>query len=508
MSPEERSIRKKLGEPGNPLPDRDGELERLRGENADLRTIIEELLRRLYGRRSEKVARQEEKPAATPTESAAPAAAEPPVPKPGHGRAPFAKELPRETVINDVPEAERRCEICGVELVAIGEDVCERGHIEPVRIIVKRFVSKKYACPSGHTVKTAEGAPAGLVDRAKWSTATYGFVAVAKFGDHMPLERIESSLERQGIVLPKSTMAEMVETVGDKVVPILEQAKKEILADDHLQADETPIDVMVEGQKGTKSGYLWAWRAGEKVLFDFDFSRGQDIPKRFLGSWKGTLQTDGYSGYDAVVRANGINHAGCWTHARRKWKEAFDLGSKDAQGMLDVMRRLWQLEAAVKARVSARKLSSEEAEGLLARVRTERSRKVVGRVRKLRDSLIGRSDIAPKSPLGKAIKYLTNQWPKLLLFLDDPKIEIDTNGIERQMRSVAMGRKNWYVAGSAKGAVTAARLFSIINMCKAIGIDPHAYLTDVLERVSPHADLQALTPWAWAAARDSPPPTS
>lgn len=504
MSPEEKSIREKLLGSGSPLPDLEAELDRLRRENTDLRSIIEELLRRLWGKKSEKVPRPEKEPSPTTSDPGKkPESAK----KPGHGRTPLAAHLPRETVTNDVPESERYCRVCKTALVRMGSDVCERGHVEPVRVIVRRWVSNKYGCPQGHEVRTAEGAPSGLVDRAKWTTETYAFLAVAKYGDHQPLDRLESSLKHRGIVLPKSTMADMVDLAGDKFALVLKQAKLELLGKDHVQADETPIDVMVEGQKGTKSGYLWAWRAGEKLLFDFDFSRGQETPKRFLGSWTGTLQTDGYQGYDAVVRDNGIRHAGCWSHARRKWKEAFDLRFREAEVMLRMMARLWRIEAAVKGRAKTRRLTPDDADKLLGRVRDERSRNVVARIRSTLDQLLLRTDLVPKSPLAKAVTYLQNQWPSLLLFLDDPKLEIDTNGLEREMRSVALGRKNWYVAGSPKGAQTAARLFSIINTCKSLGIDPYAYMADVLEKISPNANLAALTPWAWAKARPAPPPT-
>lgn len=232
----------------------------------------------------------------------------------------------------------------------------------------------------------------------------------------------------------------------------------------------------------------------------FSFSRGHEVPLAFLARWKGTLQTDGYQGYDQVVRTNGLPHAGCWSHARRKLKKALDLGVKEAEVMIDLLRPLWQIEAAVKTRIAAKKLDHAAAEELRRRVRDRRSKSAVARIRKELDRLRAAPGLLPKSPLGKAATYLHNQWAELLVFLDDPQVEIDTNAIERAIRPIAIGRRNWHVAGSPQGAETAAALFSIIGMCKALDIDPHAYLADVLERVSPYADLAALTARARARA--------
>lgn len=507
VTSEERDLRARIEGGTPPSSDVSALVEQLRVENAALRTIIEELLHRIYHKKSERVT-----PAVRPAPPAAPKTrTKPAADETGHGRAPFRDDLPRETIVTDVPEEQRVCTTCAAALLPIGVDVSEQGDLQPVRIIVRRYERKKYACPQGHEVQSGAAPPPGLVARAKWTTNTYAFVVVAKFGDHLPLDRVESMLQRQGIELPKSTMADMAALVAERIVPILAECKKEILAHDHLQADETPLKTVLDGGRGTAQGYLWVYRALcpqdrgqapiEKLLMKFSFSRGHEVPLAFLAGWKGTLQTDGYQGYDQVVRTNGLRHAGCWSHARRKWKKALDLGVKDAEVMIDLLRRLWQIEAAVKTRIAAKKLDHVAAEEIRRRVRNRRSKIAVARIRKELDRLRAAPGLLPKSPLGKAATYLHNQWAELLVFLDDPQVELDTNAIERAIRPIAIGRRNWHVAGSPQGAETAAALFSIIGMCKALDIDPHAYLADVLERVSPYADLAALTPWAWARAR-------
>lgn len=513
MSPTQQEIREYLAAvPPRDFASLDQECSALRLENQELRSIALILADRLYGKSSEKLNKERPAPGGEPAEK--------PKRKPpaeGHGRAPFGDQHDRQTTTTDVPESERFCEVCKEPLNAMEPpETSERGDLSGIRIVIQRHVRKKYGCPNGHGVKTGAPPPPGLVDRAKWTTSTYVFLAVSKYGDHIPHDRMESILKRQGVHLPKSTMGDMVEVVGEKCRPILGQCKKELLASTHLQMDETPLVVVPEEGRGTKRGYLWAYRTRvgpvghpgtvDKILMEFDFSRGRGVPTTILRDFPGTLQTDGYAGYDQIVTKNGLVRAGCWAHARRPWKVAADQKSPEALKMLLLLQRLWRLEGAVAARIRSEKLSPEAARRLTAKARSKTGRRIVAKIQARRDALLEDASITPKSPLGKALTYLKNQWETLLVFLEDPDVELDTNALERAIRPVAIGRNNWRVAGSPRGAHLAADLFSIIGMCKSLGIDPQAYLTDVLEQVSPHADLAALTPWAWAASRPKPDP--
>lgn len=492
--------------------------ERLIRELADRQSIIDALLRRLYRPKTERVDADQLLLFEGVAAGTLPPPPAPPVPtpaaevakkKPGHGRTPFAPDLPRETVATDVPEEDRVCSTCGEELKLLGTDVCERGHLQPVKIIVRRWESKKYACPKGHEVKTSEGAPRGLVERAKWTTESYAHVVVSKYADHMPLERLQKSLERHGVEAAASTLGTMVDTVAELLAPVLEQAKAEILASDHLESDDTrinvffqPHEVKASARKTLKEGRLWAWKADEeRIVFDFDPSGGKAAPIRFLGDWSGTLTADGGQSYDAVERANGIRRAGCWAHARRKFKEAVDLKVADAIPMIFMIQRLYRIEAGIKKRIAANQLLGSDADQLRARIRDKRSRKIVERISREVDRLKATVCPLPKSLLGKALRYLERQWDRLGVFLDDPKVPIDNNAVESAIRPVALGRKNYLFAGSARAARNAATLYSIVNSCLAIDVNPYDYLVDVLERISPYADLAQLTPWAWKAAR-------
>jgi transposase len=432
--------------------------------------------------------------------------------KRGHGRAPFADHVPRATIECDVPAEERSCSTCGKEMRAIGEDVSERGHIIPARIVVNRYVRKKYACPAGHGVVTA-AAPPGVIEGAKYEASVFAYVATAKYSDHLPLNRLEGIFKRQGVHLPKQTMWDMLVRLDELVAqPVLRQMRKELLEESVLHADETPVTMCLEDAKGSRKGYAWCWRnllesKDSKSLVEFRVSRERDGPTQFLGDWSGTLIIDGYSGYNEVAARNGIVRAGCWAHARRKLKKALDVGTRAAAEVMAPVQRLFWIERAILRRAQRDEIEGDALLELRARVRAKRSRRVVETIHAVATDLRGRRAILPKSKLGKALGYLDNQRDTLSVFLDDPRIPIHNNDCERDIRHIAVGRKNWLVFASQRGGEVACRLYSIVLSCRQAGIDPQAYFEDVLLKVSttPATQIASLTPWAWALAHPTTP---
>ena len=312
-------------------------LDALSRENKILREELQAYRLARFGRQSERLEPgqlsffEQGEPPAPPAEESAPPAdkGKRKKRKPGHGRGIFPDHLPREIIELDVPEEERICPCCGAAMRPIGEDVCERGHIVPAKLVVRRYVKKKYACADGHGVTTAK-APSGVIDKGKYEASVYAHVVASKYTDHLPLHRLEGIFKRYGVHLPKQTMWDLLVTVDDLVAqPILEQMKAELLTEPVLHADETSVTMRLEGGKGTRKSYAWVWRnltgvGPSKVLIDFRASRSRDGPLDFLGDWSGTLIADGYSGYDEVVRRNELVRAGCLAHARRKLKDALD----------------------------------------------------------------------------------------------------------------------------------------------------------------------------------------
>ena len=484
----------------------------LERENKILREEIEILKKGLFGRKTERftpgqlglylsdTGKQEEEAPAVPESTGRKR-------RKGHGRAPFGDSLPRETVELDLDASERGCPDCGKEMQPIGEDVTERGHMVPAKVVVRRYLKKKYACPEGHAVKTAV-APAALIDRCKYEPSVYAHVTASKYCDHIPLHRLSGIFKRHGVHLPKQTMWDMLVKVDELVAqPVLRQMREELLQAEILHVDETPVPVTNEDGKGSRKGYVWDWRApggdeADRSLVQFTLTRERHGPKKMLGAWSGTLVTDGYSGYDEVVRENEIVRAGCWAHARRKHKEALEVGSKDAAQVLVHVQRLFRIERAMKERVKAREQKTEDLVALRSDVRPRLGRRIVERIYAAAEEVSAKRSTMPKSKLGKALRYLFNQQGPLEVFLRDPRIEIHNNDAERDLRHVIVGRNNWMVFASPRGGEVASRLYSLVLSCKHAGIDPQAYVEDVLVRVSttPASEISSLTPWAWAQA--------
>ena len=483
-------------------------VEQLEHSNVKLSDELAAMIKRLYGRSSERI-----DPAQLALFEGALAAAEqragqdkakadrPRQASRGHGRPHFPEHLPREVVELDVPESERTCADCGQAMTAFGEEVTERGHIVPARLLVVRYVRKKYACPQGHGVRTPP-LPGSLVDKGKYEPSVHAHLAVAKYGDHLPLHRLQGIFKRHGFQLPKSTMWELLQRVDEIVAqPILAQMRRELLAGRHLWADETPVTVQLEDGHGTRQGYIWVYGHRGKAVFDFTMTRQRDGPIRFLGDWSGTFQSDGYTGYDEVTRRNRLLRVGCWSHARRKILAAVELGSAEAVPLLRAVGRLFRIERALQSRRDERGLDDAGWAGLCLDVRGRLSRNVLATIRDEVRRLWALRSTLPKSALGKALSYLDSQWAPLSACLDDAALAIHNNDAERALRHVVTGRKNWLFFGSPKGGQVGARLFSLIASCKALDLDPEAYLVDVIRAIdtTPASEVARLTPWGWAA---------
>lgn len=482
-------------------------------ENRLLRERLHALLHRHFGRGPEslspgQLALFEDLPIEPETAAAPPPASTPRTQRNGHGRACFPDHLPREVFELDLAADQRGCPECGKAMQAIGEDVSERGHLIPARIVVHRYVRRKYACPAGHAVKTAP-LPDGVIAKGKYEASVYAHVATAKYADHLPLHRLEGIFLRHGMKLSKQTMWDLLVTVDEQVAqPVLGRMREELLAEPVLHADETPIPMRLEEGRGQRTVFAWAWRnlresGASKVLIDFRQGRGRDGPIHFLGDWTGTLLTDGYSGYDEVIRRNGIVRAGCLAHARRKAREALEVGSQRAVELLRPLQRLFWIERAVRNRATRRNLDDEGLLALRGAVRERRSRVVWEQLGAAVETLRRDRGTLPKSKLGEAVTYLVNQREAQSEFLRDARLPIHNNDTERDLRHLALGRNNWMIFGSPRGGEVACRLYSLVLSCKESGVDPQAYLEDVLRRIgsTPIQDLATLTPWGWKAAR-------
>jgi transposase len=469
-------------------------------ENAALRQQLDVLCQRLFGKKSERVdPRQlqlaleqltnEPGPVTEPVEMDS---GETPVR--GHqrrrptGRRPLPAHLPRRRIEIDVAEADKQC-ACGHAKTRMGEAVTEKLEYEPASFLVIQTVRARYACPHCHAGVVEAPAPPQAIEKALAGDGLLAHVVVSKYVDHLPLHRLEGIFARQGIDLARTTLCGWVADVAAALAPIGEQLRREITAASYLQTDDTTITVLDE-QRGSYKGRLWTYLdpLGRQVVFDATPTHERDGPERFLGPFRGALQADAYTGYDGLYQSGGVIEIGCWAHARRRFVEAFLLDGTAAQ-MVALIQQLYQVERSgedlpVEARTQLRR---EHARPLLARIDAER------------EALA--STVLPKSPLGDAVRYLTNQWAALQRFVEDGRLAIDNNRAENQLRVVAVGRKNWLFAGSFEGARRAALLYSLVQSCKLANVSPFAYLKDVVGRLAthPHRRIEQLTPRGWAA---------
>ena len=416
-------------------------------------------------------------------------------------RKPLPAALPRVDILHELPEDERLGPD-GQPLVVIGEEVSEQLDIVPATIRVLRHVRLKYGVRKDDEsgVKIAPLPPQPL-PKTMASPGLLAHIVVSKYQDALPLYRQEQILTRAGVDLPRATLARWMVRLGLEVTqPVINLLRDRLLAYDILQMDETPVQVLKEpGKTAESKSYLWVQRGGPPeapiILFDYDPSRSQEVPLRLLAGFQGLLQTDGYAAYGAVVRTQGLIHAGCLAHCRRKFDEVIkSQGKHRKKGLAE--EALAQIQALYRVEKEARDMSPEDRQQYRAQ-----------QAKPLWDALqtwltVHRPGVPPQTAVGKALHYLHNEWDKLVVYLTDGRISIDNNATENALRPFCLGRKNWLFHDTVAGAKASANLYSLIETCKAAGLEPYHYLrrlfTD-LPRAQTVEDLEALLPHALAA---------
>jgi len=330
------------------------------------------------------------------------------------------------------------------------------------------------------------------------SPKTCAFVVTAKYADGLPLYRLEKILPRYGLSVSRGTLALWMIRLGDLIVPLMNLMEETQLGYDVLQMDETTVQVLKEdGRAAQTKSRMWVRRGGPPdtpvILFNYEPTRSGKIAWRLTEDFKGYLQSDGYSGYDAVGKRADIVHVGCLAHARRYFDEALKAQKANGRGGLAVealamIQRIYRVE----------KIAREAGLSADARkkLRDEKARPVWDELRRWLDRV--RNHAPPSTKIGTALGYLDNQWDTLIRVLDDGRLEVDNNRCENAIRPFVIGRKGWLFSDTVKGAVASANLYSLIETCKANGVEPHAYLTLLFERL-PHLktveDYEGVLPW-------------
>jgi transposase len=484
-------------------------------DNQLLRARLEAELRRHLGSKADKIdpnqleipfeelmdavlADSEPEPAAAAQEAsdaeeapAAPSAS--PKRKGAHGRKPLPPNLTRVRVEHH-PE-DKHCAQCQHEMQPMGSEVTEELDWQPACFYVTEHVRVKYSCRHCQECVAIAALPPRAIEKGRPGPGLLAHVLVSKYADHQPLNRMESILARHGIEISRSTMCDWVRDSAQLLWPIVKALKQSVLRSMVLHADATGVLCQENSKsKRTRKAQLWAW-VGDKqeVVYDFTLTKEQAEPKRFLGQWSGHLQCDAASNFHQVFESGAVIEVGCWAHARRRFVDALASDTARASRILALVQMLYKVEA------EAREHGLDPP--AKAALRQARSRPILERIRE-EVELAGRT-VLPKSALGDAIGYVRNQWRALNRFVEDGRLAIDNNAAERALRGVAVGRKNWLFAGSEDGGKRAATIYSLIGTCKLLGVEPFAYLRDVLERLPTHpaSRVEELTPRGWLAAR-------
>lgn len=486
-------------------------LERTEKERNGYKDLYEALLRRLYGRRSEQVSPEQLRLDFSKLldEALAAAAAEllehqrndsepeepPSPPRRRHpGRRPLPPELPRRREIHELPLSERGCPCCAGVMVEIGEDVTEELEYEPASFYVVDHVRVKYACRACEQGIVRTPMPDRPIDRGRPGPGLLAHIAVAKYADHLPLYRLEEIFEREGVEISRQTMCQWIGDVAELAAPVVTELKRQLLSDPLLQSDDTVIPYQGDQKGRVSKGFLWVYtRPYAETVFDFTTNHCREGPMDFLGDYEGYLQTDGHSSYNGVYATGKVLHVGCMAHVRRKFFEARDQAPEDAKLVLAAIQSLYRIEQQAKAAG----LTGSDLVGL----REREARPMLTSLGNLFDAIAEK--YRPQSPMAKAIGYARGQWPAIKRYVEVADARIDNNSSEQAIKPVVIGRKNWMFAGSAEGGRRAAVLYSLAVSCKRLGIDPYAYLRDVISTVAtyPNKRIAELTPRAWAAAR-------
>ena len=487
------------------------QLDREFTERNKIETLLRELLDARRNRKSEQLsadqlalfeaawqARQAEaEPPAAPDDSddnnATPGASGSAGKKKTGGRQPLAPHLKRERIVHDLADLEKHCDACQQDLRPIGEESSERYEYIPAQLTVIEDVCKKYACDC--TVRTATKPPQPI-EKSTAGASLLAQVIVAKTVDHLPLHRQEKIFERHGVDISRKTMGGWMAQCADLLKPLCASLKEVLFQSKVIGTDDTGVKVLDEKLPFARTGRIWPYYGDQDhpvILYDYTTTRERVGPEKFLQGYRGYLQADAYAGYDAFFKdpARGLIEVGCWAHARRYYHKALESDQPRMGPALLLIAQLYQVEQ------QARSLAVEDR----LRLRQLQSQPILG---KLHTYLLEiQSEVLPKSPEGRAVRYTLKNWTALNRYCEDGNLSIDNNATERAIGGVAVGRNNWIFFGSDQGGKTAAVLRSFTASCQRVGVDPFAWLKDVLSRIAEHPinRIAELLPHNWAPAQ-------
>jgi transposase len=416
-------------------------------------------------------------------------------------------QLPMVRQEHDLPEAGKPCPCCGEMRQKIGEESSWQVEYIPGRFERIEHVRIKYACK--HCEANAENPhielaekPAQPIDKGLAGPGLLAYIVTSKYADYLPLYRLESIFERNGLQIDRATQSVWCGDVANIVKPLFDLMVRRVLQSHVICTDDTIMPMLWPGK--TKQARMWVYIGDEHHpynVFDFTLGRSRDGPAKFLKDYgkapppdKQTLLADAYGGYDGVVVGNEITRAGCWAHARRKFVDAEKTHPQIAQEAIAIIRQLYGVE---------HKGGNMNIEDRLC-LRQGESQPILNH---LRERLwTWKDQLLPKHPMAEAVNYTLNQWNELSVFTADGAVPIDNNISEREMKRIVLNRKNSLFVGNARGGETAAILSSLTSTCKRHGIDPQHYLTQLLTNLpeTPMSQIEQWLPDQWRTQNPLP----
>jgi len=416
------------------------------------------------------------------------------------------EHLPRQTEVlrpettpahHDAAGQPCGCRACGGRLRQIGADVSEQLEYVPAHFKVIRHVRPKLACVACEAIFQAS-APSRPIVRGMAGPALLAHVMVSKYCDHQPLYRLSRIYRRAGVDIDRSTMAGWIGKGGELIDPLLSALGRYTLAGAKVHADDTPVPVLDPGRGRTKTGRLWVYVRDDRpagsvdapaVWFQYSSNRRGEHPQRHLSQFRGILQADAYGGWGGLYDSGRVTEAACWAHARRPWWDLYESTGRAADSVaaqaLKRIAGLYAIEAEIRGQPPEVR-------------RAHRQARAGPLLQELQDWLNSlRMRVSAKSEIAKAIDYTLGRWTALTRYRDDGRIEIDNSAAERALRGVALGRGNYLFMGSDAGGERAAAIYSLVETAKLNGLDPEAYLRDVLTRIADHPinRIDDLLPW-------------
>lgn len=420
-----------------------------------------------------------------------------------HGRRDLAEADLDEVVVEAKIDPDCTCAKCGKVLKSIGSLVSYRLELVPAHYVRHKVIIDQRACPDHPAlgVKTATSPVSYALPKALCGNRLLANVIVDKYGDHLPLARQESRFEREGMHIARATLCDWMMASGELLRPIIQQMRLQVRAGAWVRSDATGLPVRKDELHGkTHLGHLWCYGNHEQVIFEYTADKKAPTVAAMFVGFKGTIVIDGATDFNLLEKVDGVERAGCWAHARRYFYEALSTDAKRSTTALATIRKLFLAERIVMAAPEDQRLA----------LRHELCKPILDGFRIWLDELL--PELEPKNPLRSAVQYTRNQWNRLVVILRNPAIPAHNNDSERDLRKAVTGRRNWLVAGSERGARAMASHYTLIGSCLLQGIDPRAYLYEILGRLD--EPPERLTPaaireqWQDAAKARAPGPPS